>query len=160
MSFWEQQFLPNVIFGTNFDLEPWIRHLLAMNKRLSTFVCIQKLKHDYPMLVSNRIGKVTRVNDAAGRYVEFCKSCFPAELNLRGIKIALEYPYPPMANKWGSPELSLYFFRKVMKSITLGGKPRGDREPMAATPRRGAAKVGTPRPEPFSTDGGARTGIR
>ncbi len=50
----------------------------------------EKLNHDYPMLVSNRIGKVTRVNDAAGRYVEFCKSCFPAELNLRGIKIALD----------------------------------------------------------------------
>ena len=50
----------------------------------------EKLNYDYPMLVSNRIGKVTRVNDAAGRYVEFCKSCFPAELNLRGIKIALD----------------------------------------------------------------------
>ena len=50
----------------------------------------EKLNQDYPMLVSNSIGKVTRINDAAGRYVEFCKSCFPAELNLRGIKIALD----------------------------------------------------------------------
>lgn len=50
----------------------------------------EKLNQDYPMLVSSSIGKVTRVNDAAGRYVEFCKNCFPAELNLRGIKIALD----------------------------------------------------------------------
>ncbi len=50
----------------------------------------KKLDRDYPMLVSNGIGKVTRINDASGRYVEFCKSCFPAELNLRGIKIALD----------------------------------------------------------------------
>ena len=50
----------------------------------------EKLNQDYPMLVSNSIGKVTRINDAAGRYVEFCKNCFPAALNLRGIKIALD----------------------------------------------------------------------
>ena len=50
----------------------------------------QKLDRDYPMLVSNGIGKVTRINDASGRYVEFCKSCFPTELNLRGVKIALD----------------------------------------------------------------------
>ncbi len=50
----------------------------------------EKLNQDYPMLVSSSIGKVTRVNDAAGRYVEFCKNCFPAELNLRGLKIALD----------------------------------------------------------------------
>ena len=42
------------------------------------------------MLVSNGIGKVTRINDASGRYVEFCKNCFPTELNLRGVKIALD----------------------------------------------------------------------
>ena len=50
----------------------------------------QKLDRDYPMLVSNGIGKVIRINDASGRYVEFCKSCFPTELNLRGVKIALD----------------------------------------------------------------------
>ncbi len=50
----------------------------------------EKLTQDYPMRVSNSIGKVTRVNDAAGRYVEFCKSCFPTGLNLRGMKIALD----------------------------------------------------------------------
>ena len=60
----------------------------------------EKLNQDYPMLVSSSIGKVTRVNDAAGRYVEFCKNCFPAELNLRGLKIALD-----CANGAASPKV-------------------------------------------------------
>ena len=39
---------------------------------------------------SERLGKARRVEDAAGRYIEFCKSTFPNELDLRGIKIALD----------------------------------------------------------------------
>jgi phosphoglucosamine mutase len=37
-----------------------------------------------------RLGKAHRVDDARGRYVEFCKSTFPNELDLRGLKIALD----------------------------------------------------------------------
>ena len=42
------------------------------------------------MVASDQIGKVSRINDAAGRYIEFCKSCFPSQFNLRGVKIALD----------------------------------------------------------------------
>ena len=42
------------------------------------------------MVASDQIGKVSRINDAAGRYIEFCKSCFPSRFNLRGVKIALD----------------------------------------------------------------------
>jgi len=49
-----------------------------------------QLESDMQMVASNQIGKVSRVNDAAGRYIEFCKSCFPSKFNLRGIKIALD----------------------------------------------------------------------
>ena len=42
------------------------------------------------MVASDQIGKVSRINDAAGRYIEFCKSCFPSHFNLRGVKIALD----------------------------------------------------------------------
>jgi phosphoglucosamine mutase len=42
------------------------------------------------MVSSDQIGKVARINDAAGRYIEFCKSCFPAQLNLHGLKIVLD----------------------------------------------------------------------
>ena len=36
------------------------------------------------------IGKARRVDDAAGRYIEFCKSTFPNEFDLRGMKIAVD----------------------------------------------------------------------
>ena len=39
---------------------------------------------------SDRLGKARRIEDAAGRYIEFCKSTFPNELDLRGLKIALD----------------------------------------------------------------------
>lgn len=36
------------------------------------------------------LGKARRLDDAAGRYVEFCKSCFPAHLTLKGLKIVVD----------------------------------------------------------------------
>jgi phosphoglucosamine mutase len=39
---------------------------------------------------SARLGKARRIDDAAGRYIEFCKSTFPNELDLRGLRIALD----------------------------------------------------------------------
>ncbi len=39
---------------------------------------------------SSRIGKAIRVNDAAGRYIEFCKSTFPQEYSLEGLKIVVD----------------------------------------------------------------------
>jgi phosphoglucosamine mutase len=39
---------------------------------------------------SRRLGKARRVDDAAGRYIEFCKSTFPNELDLRGMKIVVD----------------------------------------------------------------------
>ncbi|MBI4936870.1 MAG: phosphoglucosamine mutase [Nitrosomonadales bacterium] len=39
---------------------------------------------------SARLGKAKRIDDAAGRYIEFCKSSFPYELDLRGLKIVVD----------------------------------------------------------------------
>ncbi|MCK9984119.1 MAG: phosphoglucosamine mutase [Azoarcus sp.] len=39
---------------------------------------------------SARLGKARRIDDAAGRYVEFCKSTFPNELDLRNLRIVLD----------------------------------------------------------------------
>jgi phosphoglucosamine mutase len=39
---------------------------------------------------SHRIGKVQRVVDAAGRYIEFCKSTVPENFRLRGLRIAVD----------------------------------------------------------------------
>ncbi len=44
-------------------------------------------------LVTNepdQLGRAARVDDAAGRYIEFCKSTFPGKLSLNGLKIMLD----------------------------------------------------------------------
>ncbi|MBI3222334.1 MAG: phosphoglucosamine mutase [Nitrosomonadales bacterium] len=47
---------------------------------------------DNPMQTnaSAGLGKAKRIDDAAGRYIEFCKSTFPAEMNLRNLKIVVD----------------------------------------------------------------------
>ncbi|TSE27391.1 Phosphoglucosamine mutase [Tepidimonas sediminis] len=39
---------------------------------------------------SAALGAARRLNDAAGRYIEFCKSTFAADLSLRGLKIVVD----------------------------------------------------------------------
>ena len=39
---------------------------------------------------SASLGKARRLDDAAGRYIEFCKSTFPNELTLKGVKIVVD----------------------------------------------------------------------
>lgn len=36
------------------------------------------------------LGKASRIDDAPGRYIEYCKNTFPAELNLNGIKMVVD----------------------------------------------------------------------
>lgn len=47
---------------------------------------------DQPMVVveSASLGKVSRINDAAGRYIEFCKSTVPMSTDLAGLKIVVD----------------------------------------------------------------------
>ena len=39
---------------------------------------------------SSSLGKARRLNDARGRYIEFCKSTFSTDLSLRGMKIVID----------------------------------------------------------------------
>lgn len=39
---------------------------------------------------SDKLGKATRINDAAGRYIEYCKGTFPSELSLAGLTIVVD----------------------------------------------------------------------
>ena len=47
---------------------------------------------DAPMRTvrSTDIGKAVRIDDAAGRYIEFCKSTVPPDLTLRGLRIVVD----------------------------------------------------------------------
>jgi phosphoglucosamine mutase len=47
---------------------------------------------DTPMSVveSERLGKASRINDAAGRYIEFCKSSVPVNTDFAGLKLVVD----------------------------------------------------------------------
>ncbi|MWV11684.1 phosphoglucosamine mutase [Pseudomonas sp. R-28-1W-6] len=47
---------------------------------------------DQPMTVveSAQLGKVSRINDAAGRYIEFCKSSVPTSTSFAGLKLVID----------------------------------------------------------------------
>ena len=47
---------------------------------------------DSPMVTvdSEQLGKASRIADAAGRYVEYCRSTFPDELSLKGMKLVID----------------------------------------------------------------------
>lgn len=47
---------------------------------------------DKPMecVASEKLGRVVRIADAAGRYIEFCKGNFPSALSLKGLKIVVD----------------------------------------------------------------------
>ena len=39
---------------------------------------------------SGKLGRARRINDAPGRYIEFCKRTFPAQLDLRGMRLVVD----------------------------------------------------------------------
>ncbi len=77
---------------------------------------------DKPMQVmeSAKLGKARRIDDAAGRYIEFCKSTFPNNMDLRGLKIVLDCAHgatyhvaPPVFHELGA------------ELINIGNMPNG-----------------------------------
>jgi len=48
------------------------------------------LEREMGCVPSEKLGKARRLDDAQGRYIEFCKSSFPNELDLRGLKIVVD----------------------------------------------------------------------
>ena len=65
-------------------------------------------------MTSARLGKVRRIDDAAGRYIEFCKNTFPARLDLRGMRIVVDcangaayHVAPPVFHELGADVTTL-----------------------------------------------------
>ena len=61
-----------------------------------------------------KLGRARRVDDAGGRYIEFCKSSFPAELDLKGMKILVDCAHgaaynvaPPVFHELGADVASI-----------------------------------------------------
>jgi phosphoglucosamine mutase len=69
---------------------------------------------------SDKLGRVRRMEDAAGRYVEFCKSTFPDDLDLRGMKIVLD-----CANGAAYETAPNVFHELGAEVLAIGNKPDG-----------------------------------
>ena len=69
---------------------------------------------------SAELGRASRIVDAAGRYIEFCKGTFPSELSLNGLKIVVD-----CANG-ATYHIAPNVLRELgAEVITLGVKPDG-----------------------------------
>ncbi len=69
---------------------------------------------------SAQLGKAYRIEDAAGRYIEFCKSNFPSALSLKGLKIVVD-----CANG-ATYHIAPNVFRELgAEVIELASKPNG-----------------------------------
>ncbi len=66
------------------------------------------------------LGKAYRVEDAAGRYVEFCKSTVPLSTSLNGLKIVIDCAHGATYNT-----TPLVFSELGAQVITIGDKPNG-----------------------------------
>lgn len=77
---------------------------------------------DLPMecVPAEKLGKAKRLDDAAGRYIEFCKGTFPNDLDLHGMKIVVDCAHgaayhiaPPVFHELGA------------EVIAIGNQPNG-----------------------------------
>jgi len=77
---------------------------------------------DQPMgcVSSEKLGRASRLRDAQGRYIEFCKGSFPNELDLRGLKIVVDCAHGAAYN------IAPHVFHELgAEVIELGTKPDG-----------------------------------
>jgi len=69
---------------------------------------------------SDKLGKAKRIDDAAGRYIEFCKSTFPSELDLRGLKIVVDSAHG------AAYDIARYVFHELgAEVVAIGAQPDG-----------------------------------
>jgi phosphoglucosamine mutase len=50
----------------------------------------EELDKNMVTVASDRLGKAERIEDARGRYIEFCKSTIPSRISFRGMKIVVD----------------------------------------------------------------------
>ena len=79
-----------------------------------------ELEQELSVVDSRDIGKVLRVEDAAGRYVEFCKATVPEGFSLRGLRIAVDCAHG--ATYHIAPSVLSELGAEV---IVMGAKPDG-----------------------------------
>ncbi|WP_346347517.1 phosphoglucosamine mutase [Shewanella dokdonensis] len=69
---------------------------------------------------SHLLGKVSRITDAAGRYIEYCKGNFPADQTLEGLKLVVDCAHG------ATYHIAPNVFRELgAEVVVIGDKPNG-----------------------------------
>jgi phosphoglucosamine mutase len=69
---------------------------------------------------SAQLGKAERVNDAEGRYIEFCKGTFPKNVSLRGLRLVVDCAHG------ANYRVGLRVFQELgAEVIAIGSQPNG-----------------------------------
>jgi phosphoglucosamine mutase len=69
---------------------------------------------------SERLGKARRLDDAGGRYIEFCKSTFPASFDLRGLKLVVDCAHG------AAYDVAPHVFHELgAEVVSIGASPNG-----------------------------------
>jgi phosphoglucosamine mutase len=100
-----------------------IKFFSGLGKKLADDVETQiEAELDKPLACvdSHRLGKARRLEDAAGRYIEFCKSTFPNSLDLRGLKLVVDCAHGAAYNV--APAV---FHELGAEVVSLGVEPNG-----------------------------------
>ena len=77
---------------------------------------------DLPLVTveAGRLGKVRRIDDAAGRYIEFCKGTIPTSMSLSGLKIVIDCAHGATYN------IAPFVFEELGADVvTIGASPDG-----------------------------------
>ena len=69
---------------------------------------------------SAELGRAKRIEDARGRYIEFCKSTFPGDLDLRGLKIVVD-----CAHGAAYQTAPAVFHELGAEVVAIGAQPNG-----------------------------------
>lgn len=84
------------------------------------FAIEAELEKPMEVMSSAKLGKARRIDDAAGRYIEFCKSTFPNNMDLRGLKIVLDCAHG--ATYHVAPDV---FHELGAEVVCIGNQPNG-----------------------------------
>ncbi|MGI9282563.1 MAG: phosphoglucosamine mutase [Endozoicomonas sp.] len=78
------------------------------------------MEGDIEVVTSNELGKVTRLDDASGRYIEYCKASTAHQLDLRGMNIVID------AGHGATYQVGPAVFRELGANVhSIGIKPDG-----------------------------------
>ncbi len=100
-----------------------IKFFCANGKKISDEIELAveaAFEQDIEVVESEQLGKAKRIDDAAGRYIEFCKSTFDSNKSLDGFKVVLD------CSHGATYHVAPHVFTELGATVlTIGDKPDG-----------------------------------